>query len=184
MCISNGIDAGLMSNAVWTGVSDAQRCIEAAAPQRRCGEGALARRRQLHRHDSLAKALDPSTLVVYEMNGVPLPQRHGFPCARDCSRLLRREKREMDHAYRGRRREREGILREAGLGTEFHRADAFAHRSAVSTTSGLDAASAAKGIRVKGVAFGGDRGISRVEVSTDDGNSWGDASMDYPGTRC
>ena len=27
----------------------------------------------------LEKALDPTTLVVYEMNGEPLPHRHGFP---------------------------------------------------------------------------------------------------------
>ncbi len=47
----------------------------------------------------------------------------------------------------------------------------------------IDAATAAKGIQVKGVAFGGDRGVSRVEVSTDDGNSWAEAKLDYPGTR-
>jgi DMSO/TMAO reductase YedYZ molybdopterin-dependent catalytic subunit len=25
------------------------------------------------------KAMDPTTLVVYEMNGEPLPERHGYP---------------------------------------------------------------------------------------------------------
>ena len=34
---------------------------------------------------------------------------------------------------------------------------------------------------MKGVAFGGDRGISRVELSVDDGQSWTDAKIDYAG---
>jgi hypothetical protein len=38
-------------------------------------------------------------------------------------------------------------------------------------------------IQIKGVAFGGDRGISRVEISDDDGETWADAKIDYPGTK-
>ncbi len=38
-------------------------------------------------------------------------------------------------------------------------------------------------MRVRGIAFGGDRGVSRVEVSSDDGSTWADAMIDYPGTR-
>ena len=44
-------------------------------------------------------------------------------------------------------------------------------------------AEATKGVPVKGVAFGGDRGISRVEFSSDDGENWDDAKIDYPGTK-
>ena len=36
---------------------------------------------------------------------------------------------------------------------------------------------------MRGVAFGGNRGISRVEVSPDDGKTWGAAKIDYPGTK-
>jgi DMSO/TMAO reductase YedYZ molybdopterin-dependent catalytic subunit len=36
-------------------------------------------------------------------------------------------------------------------------------------------------IEVKGVAFGGDRGISRVELSFDDGKTWRDADIYYAG---
>ena len=41
----------------------------------------------------------------------------------------------------------------------------------------------AEGIMVKGVGFAGDHGVSRVEVSADDGKNWADAKLDYPGTR-
>lgn len=38
-------------------------------------------------------------------------------------------------------------------------------------------------VSLKGVAFAGERGVSRVEVSTDDGRTWQEARRDYPGTR-
>ena len=38
-------------------------------------------------------------------------------------------------------------------------------------------------IEIKGVAFGGDRGISRVEISDDDGETWTDAKIYYAGTK-
>jgi len=36
-------------------------------------------------------------------------------------------------------------------------------------------------IEVKGVAYGGDRGVSRVELSFDDGQQWSDAEIYYSG---
>jgi DMSO/TMAO reductase YedYZ molybdopterin-dependent catalytic subunit len=36
-------------------------------------------------------------------------------------------------------------------------------------------------IEIKGIAFGGDRGISRVELSFDDGKIWTDAEIYYSG---
>ncbi|HSP44547.1 MAG TPA: molybdopterin-dependent oxidoreductase, partial [Chthoniobacterales bacterium] len=78
MCISNGLDAGLMSNAKWKGVP-MNVLLAAASP----GPGATKVR--LHGVDNytdtfpLGKAMDPTTLVVYEMNGETLPDRHGFP---------------------------------------------------------------------------------------------------------
>ncbi|HKP92771.1 MAG TPA: molybdopterin-dependent oxidoreductase, partial [Chthoniobacterales bacterium] len=49
--------------------------------------------------------------------------------------------------------------------------------------STIPGAVAANGIAVRGVAFGGDRGVSRVEVSSDDGQIWQEAKLDYPGTK-
>ena len=78
MCISNGLDAGLMSNALWKGVP-MNALLNAASPL----PGAAKVR--LHGVDNytdtfpLEKAMDPTTLVVYEMNGQPLADRHGFP---------------------------------------------------------------------------------------------------------
>src|SRR6476659_3021232 len=78
MCISNGLDAGLMSNARWKGVP-MRDLIGKALPLN------SAAKVRLHGVDNytdtfpLEKAMEPTTLVAYEMNGVPLPDRHGFP---------------------------------------------------------------------------------------------------------
>lgn len=181
MCISNGIEAGLMSNALWRGVP-MRALIEAAAPK-----SGVAKVR-LHGVDNytdtipIEKALDEHTLVAFEMNGEPLPQRHGFPA------------RAIVPGYFGEKHVKwitrleltdanaKGFYETQGWGPDFmvptrSRIDLPFH------DSWFDAATAANGVRVKGVAFGGDRGISRVEVSTDDGNSWNEARIDYPGTK-
>lgn len=78
MCISNDLGAGLMSNARWTGVP-MRALLDAAGPK----AGVVEVR--LHGADGYVdtfayqKALDPTTLLVYAMNGAPLPERHGYP---------------------------------------------------------------------------------------------------------
>ena len=78
MCISNGLDAGLMSNANWKGVP-MRTLLEAAGPH--AGVVAIKINGADGYTDTIPidKAMDPTTLVVYGMNGAPLPQRHGYP---------------------------------------------------------------------------------------------------------
>ena len=180
MCISNGIEAGLISNAVWTGVP-MRGLIESAGPS------ASAARVKLHGVDNytdtipLEKALEPTTLIAYEMNGEPLPHKHGFP-ARAIVPGWFGEKHvkwitRIELADAGAK----GFYETQGWGPNFiiptrSRIDQPYHESY------FDAAAAGSGIRVKGIAFGGDRGVSRVELSTDDGATWNEARIDYPGT--
>jgi DMSO/TMAO reductase YedYZ molybdopterin-dependent catalytic subunit len=181
MCISNGLDAGLMSNAVWKGVPMGT-LLSAATPL------AGAAKVRLHGVDNytdtfpLEKAMDPTTLVVYEMNGEALPHRHGFPA------------RVIAPGYFGEKHVKwitrievadanaKGFYEAQGWGPDFivptrSRFDQPDHEST------FDSEAAHQGIHVGGVAFGGDRGISRVEVSFDDGEKWQEAKLDYPGTK-
>lgn len=181
MCISNGLDAGLMSNALWKGVPMGA-LLNAASPL----PGAAKVR--LHGIDNytdtfpLEKAMDPTTLVVYEMNGVPLPHRHGFPARvivpgyfgeKHVKWITRIEVTDADA---------KGFYETQGWGPNFivptrSRFDQPDHKST------FNMALATNGIRVSGVAFGGDRGVSRVEVSFDNGENWQEARLDYPGTK-
>src|SRR5436305_9410925 len=78
MCISNGLDAGLISNAIWKGLPLRDLLDQA-------GVLSGAARVRLQGVDNytdtvtLQKAMAPTTLLAYEMNGVPLPDRHGYP---------------------------------------------------------------------------------------------------------
>src|SRR6266536_2508221 len=78
MCISNGLDAGLISNAVWKGFL-LRDLLKQAGPL------SDAARVRLHGVDNytdtipLEKAMEPTTLLAYEMNGVQLPHRHCYP---------------------------------------------------------------------------------------------------------
>src|SRR5436305_3069046 len=78
MCISNDLDAGLISNAIWKGVPlrdllDQAGVISGAARVRLQGVDNYTDT------VTLQKAMQPTTLLAYEMNGVPLPDRHGYP---------------------------------------------------------------------------------------------------------
>jgi DMSO/TMAO reductase YedYZ molybdopterin-dependent catalytic subunit len=78
MCISNGLDAGLISNAVWKGFP-LRDVLDRAVPL------SGAARVRFHGVDNytdtipLEKALEPTTLLAFEMNGAELPDRHGYP---------------------------------------------------------------------------------------------------------
>ena len=78
MCISNRIGSGLASNAIWTGVPLAD-LLNASGVREGAVEVMLYGADGFTDTFSIEKALDPTTLVVYQMNGEPLPQRHGYP---------------------------------------------------------------------------------------------------------
>ena len=78
MCISNYLGGGLMSNAVWTGLP-LRDLITAAGPRPGIAKVVLYGADGYTDTYPLAKALEPTTFVAYEMNGEPLPVRHGYP---------------------------------------------------------------------------------------------------------
>jgi len=179
MCISNGLDAGLMSNAVWKGIA-LRDLIDAAGPM------ADAKRVQLYGVDNytdtipIEKAFKPTTLLVWEMNSKSLADRHGYPL------------RAIVPGYFGEKHvkwltrielvgaDAKGFYETQGWGPDFitptrSRIDVPDHDSRFSLHDSP--------IEIKGIAFGGDRGISRVEISDDDGETWTDATIHYAGTK-
>ncbi len=181
MCISNGLDAGLMSNAVWTGVT-MRSLLETAGPR------VDVSRVRLHGVDNytdtipMEKALDPATLVVYEMNGAPLPQRHGFPARAIVPGYFGEKHVKWITRIELADENAKGFYEAQGWGPDF----TVPTRSRIDVPynfAWVDLATASNGINVRGVAFGGNHGVSRVEISSDDGNNWTEARIDYPGTR-
>src|SRR6266702_5612314 len=179
MCISNDLDAGLISNAIWKGVPlrdllDQAGVLSGAARVRLQGVDDYT--------DTipLEKAMQPTTLLAYEMNGVPLPDRHGYPLRvivpgyfgeKHVKWLTRIEVTDANA---------KGFYETQGWGPDFivptRSRIAIRDRGCRFSISELRGA-----IEVKGVAFGGDRGISRVELSFDDGETWNEADIYYAG---
>src|SRR6266516_3620911 len=179
MCISNGLDAGLISNAIWKGIP-LRDLLDQAVPL------SNAARVRFHGVDNytdtipLEKAMKPTTLLAYDMNGVRLPHRHGYPL-----RLI-------VPGYFGEKHvkwlTRIEVTDAAAKG--FYEAQGWGPDFTVPTRSRIDVpdydsrfsiSQLQQPIEVKGIAYGGDRGISRVEVSFDGGKSWRDTEIYYSG---
>jgi DMSO/TMAO reductase YedYZ molybdopterin-dependent catalytic subunit len=179
MCISNGLDAGLISNARWKGFR-LRDFLTSAVPL----PGAA--RVRFHGVDNytdtipLEKAMDRATLLAYEMNGASLPDRHGYPL------------RAIVPGYFGEKHVKwltrielaaanaKGFYETQGWGPDFiaptrSRIDVPDHQSWFSLAKLIEP------IEIKGMAYGGDRGISRVELSFDDGKTWSAAEIYYLG---
>ena len=94
MCISNKLGAGLISNANWRGVR-IRDLIDASGLKDGAYEIVLHGADAYSDTFGIDKAMAEETLVVYEINGEPLPRTHGYPRTGDRSRPLWREERQV-----------------------------------------------------------------------------------------
>jgi DMSO/TMAO reductase YedYZ molybdopterin-dependent catalytic subunit len=178
MCISNGVGDGLMSNAIWTGVPLAT-LLEAAQPQPGVVELLLHGADGYTDTFPLAKALEPTTMVVYEMNGEPLPERHGYPVRIITPGMYGEKNVKWVTRIELIGYDAKGFYEQQGWGPNFV-IPIFARFDGPNIDQPLPVGQTAA---IIGVAFAGDQGVSRVEVSVDGGASWNDATITYPGTR-
>ena len=175
-CISNEVGGGLMSNAVWKGVP-LRSLIERAGPRQGVVEVVLHGVANYTDTFAFEKALDPTTIVVYEMNGQPLPEKHGYPVRvivpglfgeKNVKWVTRIEL--VDH-------DAKGFYEQQGWGPNFV-VPIAARFDQPENKKKLKLSEASSGVPIKGVAHAS-RGVSRVEVSLDDGRTWSEAKIDY-----
>ncbi len=167
-CISNGVPAKAIGNALWRGVR--LRDVIDAAGGVQPGAVDLVFVCADNYTDSIPidKALDPTTLLVYEMNGETLPKNHGFPLRAVVPGIYGMKNTKwiealevVDHDYRG-----------------YWMRRGWSDVATYRTLSRIDLPKAGATLEgggpyvVGGVAFAGDRGINAVELSTDSGATW------------
>src|SRR5215218_279573 len=188
-CISDKIAGDLISTAHWKGVplksilEKTQVLPEAIYIVFRCADG----------YDvgiPLDRGLMDGTILAYEMNGTPLPPEHGFPVRAIVPGLYGMMKAKwitdielVDTVYEG-FWQRRGWANNAKYQT--HSKIAFpgeALRNRFEEFSTTNAAAMGSKSPIAGIAFAGDRGISKVEVSIDGGNTWQSASIKDPLSR-
>lgn len=173
-CISNEIGGNLIGTARWTGVPlrDLLRAVGVGP-----GAYSVVASAWDTYADSIpiAKALDPNTLLVYAIDGKPLSDLHGFPLRmivpglygiKNVKWIKRIEV--LDHGFEG-----------------YWQARGWTDDATVQTQSQIDvpidhAVFPSGPVSVGGIAFAGDRGIARVELSPDGGATWLPAMLQPP----
>jgi DMSO/TMAO reductase YedYZ molybdopterin-dependent catalytic subunit len=170
-CISNYVGGDLIGNALWRGVR-LKDVLQLAGVEDGVIELLLRASDDYTDSISIARAMADQTLLVYEMNGAPLTPAHGFPVRllvpgiygmKNVKWLTRIEAIEYDF---------KGYWQRRG----------WDDRAEYKTMSRIDAPdSTVRGeTTIAGIAFAGDRGISKVEVSTDGGKNWERAEIKEP----
>ena len=176
MCISNAVGDGLMSNAKWKGVP-LRAILETAGPRPGVVKAVLRGTDSYSDTIAIAKAMDPATLLAFEMNGEPLPLRHGYPVRVIVPGLFGEKNVKWVTRVELVEHDAKGFYESQGWGPSF----------VVPTHARFDvpedgARIAAAPTTLRGIAFAGARGIRAVEVSLDAGRSWRAARIDHPGT--
>jgi len=174
-CISNSIGGKYISTATWRGFPLAELLREAELQ-----DGIVDI--ELHAADGyvesipLAEALAEDTMIVTSMNGEPLTDGHGAPARLIVPGIFGMKNVKwltkviaVDEDIKGYWQER-GWSDPAPVVT----------MSKVSTPRGGNDLPVGQPFNVGGVAFAGDRGIDRVEVSFDGGVTWQDAALSEP----
>ena len=186
-CISNKIGGDLIGTALWKGVrlKDILEKAKIVPSVKyivfRCSDG----------YDvgiPLDKGLMDETIIAYEMNLAPLTSKHGFPVRAIVPGLYGMmnpkwitEIELVDKVYEG-YWQRNGWTNIANYNTGssivIPGQAPIRHRF-----RGLDEiplSTSNERVPIAGIAFGGDRGISKVEVSTDGGKTWKTAKIKEP----
>lgn len=175
MCISNPIGGGLIGNQTWKGVRLAD-LLHRAVPQIGGVDVVLGAEDGYFDSISFQKAMDPNVVLAWEMGGQTLTAAHGFP-----ARLLVPGIYGMKHVKWLKSIELvgfdyKGFWQEPSQG--------WSDPAPVHTMSRIDYPGTGtihlKKHVISGIAFAGDRSISKVEVSTDAGATWHQAYLKPP----
>jgi DMSO/TMAO reductase YedYZ molybdopterin-dependent catalytic subunit len=171
-CISNELNGDLVGTAEWTGVPLADLLREAGV-QDTAIDLKLSCADDYEDSFPVAIGNDPNVLVVVGMNGEPLTPDHGYP-----ARLIVPPIYGMKNVKWVQRIE---AVAEDFLGYWQTRGwdDVATYQiwGRIDTPTRQDVLAPGPAIAA-GVASAGDRGISRVELSLDDGETWADATLE------
>jgi DMSO/TMAO reductase YedYZ molybdopterin-dependent catalytic subunit len=174
-CISNEVGGPLISNASFVGARVAdilQRAGVQPGADKVLAFAGDAYSESLH----LGQALDPRTLVVYLINGEPLPMEHGAPARLLVPGLYGMKNVKWLTRLSAAQYDFDGFWEERG----------WSHEARVKTMTRIDYPQDGYLLvmgqtTILGVAYAADRGIAEVDVSTDGGETYHPATF-HPAT--
>ena len=171
ICISYELGDQLISNARWGGTS-LRTVLELAGVQPEATHVIFNSADDYLESHRLEYAMDPEVRLVWEMNGEPLPEAHGYPL-----RLLAPGR----YGIKNPKWITRIILTSRNV-LGFWQQRGWSQEGRIQTMSRIDVPAGGRRTvpgseRVQGIAFAGDRRIAGVEVSTDDGETWAPAEL-------
>jgi DMSO/TMAO reductase YedYZ molybdopterin-dependent catalytic subunit len=185
---------GAVGNAQWTGVPLAAvlerakikaNSVDIVLVGADTGETKEGQKTQFLRSLPLKKAKDPNVLLAYQMNHGSLPANHGFPLravvpgwfgvasVKWLTRILVTDRpfqayfQSLDYAV---------WQRDGGL-AHLTPITSLLVKSIISRPQAGDEVGADQDLLIAGAAWTGEGEITKVEVSTDDGRTWGKATL-------
>jgi len=176
MCISNDVGGPYMSSALWEGIPLADLLARGGAIKSGATKVVLYAADDYSDSIHLSKALEPTTLLALRMNGSVLPQGHGFPL-----RLLVPGIYGMKHV--------KWITRIEVVNSDFQgywQQRGWSDPAPLRLTARIDipltgaTVVANRPTSIAGVAFSGDKGISQVDITFDNGTTWNTATLKKP----
>jgi DMSO/TMAO reductase YedYZ molybdopterin-dependent catalytic subunit len=174
-CISNDVGGELMSTGIFTGIA-LRDLVTMAAPAAGATAVSFKARDGFTESLPLQQAMGaPEILVAWELDGAPLPSRHGFP-----ARILIPGR----YGMKGPKWLDEIQLTASDTGG-YWEGQGWDSQAVVKTTARFDVPREGfilrtGAVELGGVAFAGNRGIDGVEYSVDAGRSWTRAEVKPP----
>jgi DMSO/TMAO reductase YedYZ molybdopterin-dependent catalytic subunit len=172
-CVGEGLNGRKLDNAVWTGVSLPELVEPAGVPENCC---VMLRAEDGFFEEFPLSALQDDGFLAFGMNGEVLPRSHGYPARA----LIPGHWGEINVKWLTEieilEEPMDGYWEQRG----WHGTGPVNTVAKLHVDNRLDDGR----IEVAGHAYAGTRGIQRVEVSTDGGDSWNEATLsaELPGT--
>ena len=174
-CISNEVGGQLIGHSRWGGVRLAE-VLDAAGVRDGAMDVVFYGADGYTDSIPLEVAMHPTVLLAVSQNGQPLTQAHGFPCRVRVPAIYGMKNVKWLEAIEIVPTDFKGYWMERG----------WSDVALIDTESRIDVAGDSNRARVgeqtwiAGIAWAGIRGISKVEVSVDDGRTWSEAMLKDP----
>jgi len=184
-CVSNTIGGDLISTAQWRGVK--LKDVLSMAGVQPSAEFLVFR--AVDGYDvaiPMDRAMLDGTLLAFEMNGEPLPTEHGYPLRAIVPGLYGMMNAKWITSISAVSENYQGYWQVRGWtnSAEYQTGSEIVLPGDAQVTDrfGISGSSTVSPgvVPIAGIAYAGDRGISKVEVSTDGGNTWTAASVQNP----
>lgn len=178
-CIANPVGGRLIGTAIWDGVP-LREILKKASIKSEAGEVAFHSLDGFTTGLSLLRAFKPNVILALFINGELLAKEYGGPV-----RLVN----PGQYGFQWPKWITHIEAVPEGYGKEYWGRQNIAYEPEVKITSAIrmpeDGERLSKGVhKIQGIAFAGEKAVSRVEVSLNGGRSWCEAVLETPSLPC